>query len=101
MRGSIEKFKDDNAALEGKVFTIGSDQATRYDKTMKSGYIAEKFYHRVTTSIKHKDKAIAKKLIVKPTALMRPDAVDLTKQVLNKDGEDFIEYQLKLKIYRP
>ena len=59
---SIDTFKGDNISLQGKVFTVGADQAARFDKTMKAilGYVADKFDHRVTVAIRHKDKSVAK-----------------------------------------
>ena len=53
-------FKGVNEKLEGKVFIIGPDQASRYDDTLKAllGYISEKCDHRVTSCIQHKDKSV-------------------------------------------
>ena len=94
MPRSIETFKGDSIALQGKVFTVGADQVARYDKTMKAvlGYIADKFDHRVTVVIKHKDKEIAKKLIKKPDAPMIKDPKDATKKILDKDGTAYLKY---------
>ena len=63
------------------------------------GYLADKFDHRVTTAIKHRDTSIAKKLIVKPKAPTIINPKESPKKILDKDGEDFIEYQMKLKKY--
>ena len=53
-------FKGVNKNLEGKVFTIGPDQASRNDDTLKSllGYISKKYDHRVTSCIQYKDKSV-------------------------------------------
>ena len=57
-----ETFKGTNAALKGKVFTLGTNQASQYDETYKSllVYIADKFDRRVHTAIKGKDEETGK-----------------------------------------
>ena len=49
-----------NEKLEGKVFIVDPDQALRYDDTLNAllGYISEKYDHRVTSCIQHKDKSV-------------------------------------------
>lgn len=90
-----------NESLKGKVFVIGQDQALRYDETLKAllGYIAEKYYHYVTSSVQHRDKAVGVKLVVKPIAPTKEDPSDSSKTVLGKDGEEWLIYQLTLKKY--
>ena len=39
------------------------------------------------------------KLLVKPTALSKPNPVDTNLTMLDKDGEEWIMYQLQLKKY--
>lgn len=54
MPSTVETFKGTNAALKGKIFTLGANQASQYNETYKSllVYIADKFDHRVHTAIK-------------------------------------------------
>ena len=101
MPSSVETFKGSNAALRGKVFTVGPDQAYRYDDTHKAllVYIAERFDHRVYTSMKNKDKNIGMKLLTKPSAPTKEDPQDTTRTVLDKECEEFIEYQIEIKKY--
>ena len=102
---SIEPFKGNNAALRGKVFLIGPEQASKYDETTKAilGYVVEKFDHRVHAAVKEKDKAIGMNMLSKPSAPLKtitdPEDKSKTKQVINKDGEAFVEYQIVLKEY--
>ena len=62
-------------------------------------YIAEKVDHRVHTSIKNKDKTIGMKLLTKPSAPTKEDPQDTTRTVLDKECEEFIEYQIEIKKY--
>ena len=96
---SIETFKGDNINLKGKVFTIGPDQASRYDSTMKAiiGYGAEKFDHRVIIALKNKSETVAENLTNKPKAPTKKDSNDV--EIIDKDGKAYVEYQMKLKMY--
>ena len=87
--------------LEGKIFTIGPDQILRYDDTLKSllGYISEKYDQRVISCIHHKDKSVEVKLLVKPSVPTKLGPAEANLTVLNKDGEQWIMYQLQLKKY--
>ena len=80
---------------------MGPSQAAKYDETMKVlvGYIAERYDHRVSASIQHKDINIGNKLLVKPTAPTIEDPNDSTKIILDKEGQEWVEYGLKLKKY--
>ena len=73
-----EIFKGVNEKLEGKVFIIGPDQASRYDDTLKAllGYISEKYDHCVTSCIHHKDKSVGVRILVKPTASTKTNPAD-------------------------
>ena len=54
MPSTVETLKGTNAALKGKIFTLGAKKASQYNETYKSllVYIADKFDHRVHTAIK-------------------------------------------------
>ena len=98
---SVDTFKGTNAALKGKVFTLGSNQAAQYDDTYRSllVYIADKFDHRVHTAIKNKDKGVGMKLLIKPTAPTKADPNQTGATILDKDCEEFIEHQIEIKKY--
>lgn len=98
---NYETFKGVNESLKGKVFIIGPDQASRYDDVMKAllGYVSSHYDHRVRSSIEHKDKNVGLKLLTKPVAPKMTDPNDTTKEVLDKDGEEWIIYQIRLKKY--
>jgi len=89
---TTDLFNGVNPDLENKVFTIGPDQAARYDNTVKAfiGYVSQKYDHRVTSCIQHKDKTVGKKLIVKPKALTKTDLDDTSKKKLDKNGEEWV-----------
>ena len=90
-----------NEKLEGKVVIVDPDQALRYDDTLKVllGYISKKYDYHVTSCIQHKDKLVGVKLLVTPTAPTKPNPEDTNLTMLDKDGEDWIMYQLQLKKY--
>ena len=94
-------FRGVNESLKEKVFVVGPNQASRYDDALKAliGYLSSKYDHRVKSYIQHRDKAVGVKLIIKPQASMKVDPQDTKGQVLDKDGEDWVIYQLKLKTY--
>ena len=64
-------------------------------------YVADNFDHRVHTSIKEKDKASGIKLLTKSRAPMKDNPSDKTSatRILDRDGEDFIKYQIGIKKY--
>ena len=82
-----EAFKGGNLSLKGKFFSIGKDQALRYDETYKSlmGYITDHFNHRVYAAVNNKDPSIGLGLLTKSTDPKKPHPIDTTKQVLDKD----------------
>lgn len=96
-----EIFKGSNPSLKGKVFTIGPMQASRYDETLKAilGYVADKFDNRVHISLQHKKISAGKNLLSKPVAPTKQDPADNTRKILDKDGEEWVEYSMKLKRY--
>ena len=98
---TVETFKGNNPALKGEIFSVGPNQASQYDSTLKSilGYIAEKYDHRIHTSIMHKDKSVGMRLRPRLTAPTKKDPNDLTKDILDKDGEAWVEYQITMKKY--
>ena len=97
----VDTFKGTNASLKGKVFTIGANQASQYDDTFKSllVYIADKFDHRVHTAIKSKNKDTGLKLLTRPSAPTKEDPNNNSKTVLDRECEEFIEYQIEIKKY--
>ena len=101
MPKAIETFKGSKPALKGKIFSIGSDQASKCDDIFKSilGYVAKNYDHRVHAILQHKEKLVGKKLLNKPSASTKMDDAEEAKTVLDKDGEDWMMYQIKLKKY--
>jgi len=98
---SRETFKGVIDKLSGKVFTVGLDQAARYDDTLKAliGYLSTTHDHRVKSCIQHKEKSAGVKILVRPTAPKKTDPADASKEILDKDGEEWVVYQLELKKY--
>ena len=88
-----------NPDLKNKVFNIVPDQAARYDDTVKVliGYVSQKYDHRVTSCIQHKDKIVGKNIIAKPKAPIKTDLDDTSDKKLDKNGEDWVTCQLQLK----
>ena len=94
-----ETFKGVNEALKGKIFIIGPDQASRYDDVLKSliGYLSSKYDHRVSLCTQHKDKSVGVQLLTRPTAPLKPDPNNASREVLDKDGEEWVIYHIRLK----
>ena len=90
-----------NKSLKGKVFVVGPDQASRFDDTIKAqlDYVSSKCDHRVRPCIQRRDKTVGARLLTKPKAPTKVDPSNSTKTVLDKDGEEWVIYQLKLKKY--
>ena len=103
MPTSIETFIGINAALKGKVFAVDPDQASRFNDTYKAllRYITKIFDHRVHTTIKHKEKSLGMKLLTRPSAPTKKDPGDSTgaTTVMDRECEEFIEYQIEIKKY--
>ena len=74
-------------------------------------YFGSKYYHRVYRAFEHKDAYIGRNTIVKPNppmviknfqeATLGEDSKmkGVAKRVIDKDGEDYAIYQIKLKKY--
>ena len=60
-------------------------------------YITEKLDHRVHTAIKNRDKTVGLKLLTMPSAHTKPNPNDVNLQILDRDCEEFIEYQIEIK----
>ena len=61
--------------------------------------MSSKYDHRISLCIQRKDKAVRMQLLTKPTAPMKTDPNDTSKKVLDKDGEEWVIYQIRLKKY--
>ena len=106
-------FKGANADLKGKVFVKGALQAAKYDEAYKAilNHIGAKFDHRVYKAFEYKDRTKGINLLIKPRppminkvvqfATMGEDSVLVGREVsvIDKDCEEYIEYQLYLKQY--
>ena len=106
-------FKGAVPELSGKVFVTGPSQAARYDDTYKAllHYFGNKFDHRVYLAFKRKDKDIGLSLLTKPSVPMIKKIVQeatagdssvlkgVEKEIINKESEEFIIYQMELKQY--
>ena len=106
-------FKGAIPELSSKVFVTGPSQATRYDDAYRAliHYFGNKFNHRVYRAFERKDISVGlslltkprppmvKKVIQEPTAGPDSKLQGVEKEVIDKDSEDFLEYQLELKQY--
>ena len=106
-------FKGAVPELSGKVFVTGPSQAARYDDTYKAllHYFGNKFDHRVYLAFEKKDKDIGLSLLTKPSVPMIKKIVQeatagdssvlkgVEKEIINKESEEFIIYQMELKQY--
>jgi len=109
----VPLFKGAISELSGKVFVSEAHQATKYDDAYKSllSYLGTHFDHRVHQTFEQKDEAVGLALLTKPVALKKtvrttsPDPRDVTKTIIisnvevDKDSEEFYEYQHELKKY--
>lgn len=106
-------FKGTHSDLIGKVFIKGPLQAAKYDEAYKAilNHIGMKYDHRVYKAFEYKDKSKGTNLLTKPKAPMTKKIVQVAtlgedskmigKEVtdIDKDGEDYVEYQINLKQY--
>ena len=110
---NILTFQGANVNLNGKVFVKGLLQATKYDKAYKAilTYILSNYGHRVYKVFEYKDKSKGLNLLSKPSApkiekIIQEATIGLNNilirkevEVIDKDGESYVEYQLYLKQY--
>jgi len=110
---NISTFQGANVDLNGKVFVKGPLQAAKYDETYKAilTYIRSNYDHRVYKAFEYKDKSKGLNLLAKPSdpkikkiiqeATIGLNSVLIGKEVevIDKDGEAYVEYQLYLKQY--
>ena len=106
-------FQGANVDLTGKVFVKGPLQAAKYDEAYKAilTYIGSKYDHRVYKAFEYKDKSKGLNLLTKPTApkmkkIIQEATIGINSvligkevEVLDKDSEAYVEYQLYLKQY--
>ena len=106
-------FQGANVDLAGKVFVKGPLQAAKYDEAYKAilTYIGSNYDHRVYKAFEYKDKSKGLNLLTKPTApkikkIIQEATIGLNSvligkevEVIDKDGEAYVEYQLYLKQY--
>ena len=88
-------------ALKGKEYVIGRYQALRCGKRKNAlvEYIIENYNNYIHTNIKHKDKTVGMKLIVKTLPPMQHSQDNNTKTIIDKDGAKIVKYQIELKKY--
>jgi len=106
-------FTGSNLNLQGKVFIMGMLQASQYDEAYKAimTYFGMTYDHRVQCAFEHKDASIGLNMLTKPPAPMIDKVVQVAtlgddsklrgeiQSVINKDGEEYITYQIELKQY--
>ena len=99
--------------LKGKVFIKGTNQAACYDDAYKAlmTYFGSKYDQRVYRAFEQKDATAGSKMLKKPVAPMVDKVIQEATlgsdsklvgklvKVLDKDGEDFVTYQIQLKQY--
>ena len=110
---NVETFRGANPDLSNKVFVIGGTQASKYDDAYKAiiTYLVTKFDHRVSRAFEMKDANAGLSMLIKPSAPMKDKVIQVAtegddsilkgevKSVVDKDGEEFIMYQIQLKQY--
>ena len=96
-----------------KGFVLGGSQASKYDEAYKAivTYVVTKFDHRISRDYELKDADAGRSMLTKPNAPMKDKIVQVAtigedsklvgevQRVIDKDGEDFITYQIELKQY--
>ena len=106
-------FKGAHTDLHGKVFIKGPLQAAKYDEAYKAilNHIGMKYDHRVYKAFEYKDVSKGTNLLTKPKAPMTTKVVQVATigedskmvgkevVVIDKDGEEYVEYQINLKQY--
>ena len=110
---NISSFKGAHAKLKGKVFVKGTLQAAKYDEAYKEirNYVRTNYGHRVYNVFDYKDKTKGINILVKPKSPMTTKIIQFTTvgensilegrevNVVDKDCEEFTEYQINLKQY--
>jgi len=113
MNVAVDSFKGANDELKGEVFMKGASQAAKYDETYKALiiYFGLKYNQRIYRAFEHKDVDVGQSTLVK----LRPPMIlkvvqeatlgassvmnGVSKMVIDKDGEDYMMYQVNLKQY--
>ena len=112
---NISTFQGANVDLNGKVFVKGPLQAAKYDEAYKAilTYIGSNYDHRVYKAFDYKDKNKGLNIITTPSApkikkIIQEATIGFNSvligkevEVIDKDGERYVEYQLYLKQYLP
>ena len=105
------EFKGAISELTSRVFVIGPNQVNKHDDTYKYvlHYFGNKFNHRVYRESEFKDRMVGLALPTKPTASTIKKVVQevtpgdnskfvgIKRIVIDKDSEDYLEYQVELK----
>ena len=106
-------FKGAIAELNSHVFVTGPNQANKYDDAYKHRlhYFGNKFNHRVYQAFECKDETVGLDLHNKPSAPMTTKIVQeatpgadskmigVKRLLIDKESEDYLEYQVELKQY--
>ena len=106
-------FKGVIVKLSTHVFVTGPNQASKYDDAYKHilFYLGNKFNHRVHRAFECKDYAVGLSLLCKPTAPTTQKVVQeatpgdnsmfvgVERTIIDKDSEEYLEYQVELKQY--
>ena len=110
---ATESFKGANNDLKGKVFIKGKAQASKYDEAYKAliTYFGLKYDQRIYRAFEHKDADVGRSTITKPKPPMINKVVQeaslgddskmigVNRSVIDKDGEEYMMYQISLKQY--
>ena len=108
-----DTFKGANTDLRGKVLVMGVFQVLKYNKAYKALiiYLGENYGQRTYRAFKQKNTDVGRNMLTRPGAPMIDKVVqvatlgayskleEVTKSVLDKDGESFVTYQRELKQY--
>ena len=106
-------FKGSNTEVSGSVFIKGPTQAASYDEEYNAlmTYFGGKYDQMMYRAYEQKDSNVGRKFLLKPSTLMIDKVVQIAtlgadskligevRSVLDKEGEAFITYQIKLKQY--
>ena len=110
---NISTYQGKNADLNGNFFIKGPLQVAKYDEVYKVTlrYIGSKYNHRVCKAFVYEDMSKDPNLLTKPSAskslkiiqevTLGLNSVLIGKEVelIDKDGESYVEYQLYLEQY--
>merc|ERR1740124_1955217 len=110
---AINWFKGSSEDLKGKVFVKGASQAEKFDETYKALiiYFGLKYDQRIYRAFEHKDADVGRSKLVKPKPPMINKVIQeategedikiigVVRSVIDKDGKEYMMYQVNLKQY--